>query len=356
MGDATQVHLDRWERHLRDSGYETLTVSLEPFAGIAGPRQRIRVPSLLPAFVRYTVAIPLVRRIVRRFEPDLINAHFLPNYGFIAAACGFEPWVLSTWGSDVMILPDRSLLHMYRTRKVIERATAITSDADVMTRRLVELGARPERVTTFPMGVDRTVFRPFSRGEGSVTLRIVTNRKLKPVYNIETILSAFPAVIRNEPEAMLTVAGDGELSSALRATAARLVPGDSIRFVGQIAHSELPGLLGRHEIYVSMSLSDTTSVSLLEAMACGLFPVVSDIPANRAWIEHNHNGILVSPRDADGLSTAIVGAWRDPELRRSAAAHNARIIEQRADWHDNMNVLNQLFDRILSGRMPADLS
>jgi glycosyltransferase involved in cell wall biosynthesis len=98
-----------------------------------------------------------------------------------------------------------------------------------------------------------------------------------------------------------------------------------------------------------MALSDTTSVSLLEAMACGLFPVVSDIPANREWIEDNKNGALVSPRDTDRLGKAIVEVWRDPELRRSAAIRNARIIEERADWHDNMGVLKSLFDRILSG-------
>jgi glycosyltransferase involved in cell wall biosynthesis len=238
---------------------------------------------------------------------------------------------------------------MYRTRKIIERATAITSDADVMTRRLIELGARPDRVTTFPMGVDRGVFLPISSGDPGGPLWIISNRKLESLYNVETILAAFPTVIRNEPEAVLTIAGDGELSSTLHAIAARLVPGDSIRFVGQVAHRELPDLLRRHGIYVSMALSDTTSVSLLEAMACGLFPVVSDIPANREWIEDNKNGALVSPRDTDRLGKAIVEVWRDPELRRSAAIRNARIIEERADWHDNMGVLKSLFDRILSG-------
>jgi len=245
---------------------------------------------------------------------------------------------------------------MYRTRKVIKRATAITSDADVMTRRLIQLGARPDRVTTFPMGVDRSVFRPTSGGDRSGLLRIISNRKLEPVYNVETILAAFPSVIRNEPEAILTIAGDGELSSTLRATAARLVPGDSIRFVGQLAHHQLPDLLGQHDIYVSMALSDTTSVSLLEAMACGLLPIVSDIAANREWIEHNENGILVSPRDINRLSKAIIEVWRNPGLRRSAAARNARIIEERADWHDNMGVLKGLFDRILFGDRSADLS
>jgi glycosyltransferase involved in cell wall biosynthesis len=345
LGDATQVHLIRWEAYLRDNGYETLTASLEPIDGIAGPRRRIRVAPWLPDALRYPMAVPAVRRMIGDFKPDLVNAHFIPNYGVIAAGTGFRPWILTTWGSDVMVLPGRSPFQMVRARTVIRRASAITSDAHVMTQRLVELGAQPDRITTFPMGVDRRAF--FSgvsdRGED---LRLVSDRKLEDVYNIETILAAVPYILRSEPKATLTVAGDGRSAARLRETAERLAP-SAIRFVGNMAHAAMPDLLRVNHVYVSVSLSDTTSVSLLEAMACGLFPVVSDIPANREWIVHGTNGFVVPARDERRLAEAVVNAWRDPALRRSAAQLNARTIADRADWHRNMGVLTRLFDQVL---------
>ena len=132
LGDARQVHLRRWGSHLLDNGYDVLTASLEPVDGMAGAKERISVPGLVPHFLRYPMAVPRVRRMIHRFRPAIINAHFLPNYGIMAALCGFTPWVLSTWGSDIMLLPTRSALHMRRTRFVISKATHITSDAEVM--------------------------------------------------------------------------------------------------------------------------------------------------------------------------------------------------------------------------------
>jgi glycosyltransferase involved in cell wall biosynthesis len=356
LGDARQVHLQRWEIYLRDSGYDVFTASLESVDEIGGPSSRIHIPALLPHFLRYPMAVPAVRRIVKRFEPDLVNAHFLPNYGVIAALSGFVPWVLSTWGSDIMVLPEKTAFHMYRTRRVIQSASYITSDADVMTTKLVELGASPERVVTFPFGVDRSVFHPPSARDDTSGLRILSNRKLEAVYNIETIIAAFPKVLKREPSAMLTIAGTGDRKGSLSAMAARTTPAKTVHFAGHVAHDDMPDVLRRHDIYVSPTLSDTTSVSLLEAMACGLFPVVSDLPANHEWIEHGKNGYLIPGRDAGRLAEAVIEAWQNGGLRRAAAETNARIIAERADWRRNMAALSGLFDRILDQPSAPDLA
>lgn len=346
LGDASQIHLARWERYLRESDFDTMTVSLEPVATIDGPRQRVRIPSILPPFTRYPMAVPFVRRSIKRFEPDVINAHFLPNYGVIAMMTAFRPWILSTWGSDIMLLPDKTPFHLMRTKRVLAAATAVTSDAEVMTQRLIELGTSPDRVVTFPMGVDRRVFHP-ACDRGGTGPRIFSSRKLEAVYDVQTIVAAFPSVVKQEPDATLTIAGKGDLASKIREMAARTVPGGSVRFVGHVEHKRLPRLLGENDIYVSMSRSDTTSVSLLEAMACGLFPIVSNIPANAEWINDGENGVLVPVGDAARLTEAIVEAWRHPERRETAARLNGKLIASRADWQENMEVFVRLLDRIL---------
>jgi glycosyltransferase involved in cell wall biosynthesis len=345
LGDAAQVHLIRWEAYLRENGYDMLTLSLEPTDGIAGPHRRLHVASLWPDLLRYPMAVPAVRRMARDFQPDLVNAHFLPNYGVIADIAGFRPWVLSTWGSDVMVLPHRTPFHMLRTRRVIRRASAITADARVMTERLVELGAPRDRITTFPMGVDRRAFHPARDVGRGDSLRILSNRKLEDVYDVASVVAAIPRVLQSEPRAVLTIAGEGRRAGSLHASASGLPA--AIRFIGNVTHAAMPELLRQNHIYVSMALSDTTSVSLLEAMACGVFPVVGDLPANREWIEHGRNGFVVPLRDAARLGDAMVEAWRNPDLRKSAAEYNARIIADRADWHENMSVLRRLFDRLI---------
>jgi glycosyltransferase involved in cell wall biosynthesis len=347
LGDARQVHLKRWSRYLIDADYDVITASLEPVEGIPGKREQIRVPEVLPDCLRYPMAVPAVRGIIRRFAPHLINAHFTPNYGVIAAMSGFRPWVLSTWGSDIMLLPERSPFHMIRTKFVIERADCVTSDAVVMSEKLVTLGATPSRVLTFPFGVDRNVFYPAQRtGTGDAPL-VLSNRKIEPIYNIDTIISAFPGVTSSLAGAKLTVAGSGALAKKLRTEVMRTNAAPSIDFVGDVEHARMPGLLRKHDIFVSIASSDTTSVSLLEAMACGLFPIVSDVPANREWIRDGENGLIVPPRAPDKLARAIIDAWDNKELRNSAKKQNADLIAARADWYENMAMVRNEFDRLI---------
>ena len=76
----------------------------------------------------------------------------------------------------------------------------------------------------------------------------------------------------------------------------------SVKFLGRVPHEEMPNLLAQADIYVSTSLHDGTSVSLLEAMGSGAFPVVTDIPSNREWIINGENGFLVSEDEERILS------------------------------------------------------
>ncbi len=348
MGDARQVHLRRWALYFSRHGYDVLTVSLESGEGFPTPFRRIRISESLPDAVRYPLASLLVRRIARAFRPDIVSAHFVPNYGLIAALLPQIPWVLSTWGSDVMTDPAKSTFHRRRAAFVLRRAPWVTSDAAVMTERIHEFGVPSARILTFPYGVDTDSFHPATVPSSGP--RIVTNRKLEPVYSVETVIDAFAAVREALPDAMLTVAGDGSRAAVLRAQAERSPAAAAITFVGSVEHARMPSLLQSHHLYVSAAKSDTTSVSLLEAMACGLFPVVTDIPANREWLSDGVTGRLVPAGEATKLAVAIIDTWRNAELRERAAGTNLRTIAERARWDDAMRPVKALCDDLVRER------
>lgn len=349
LGDARQVHLRRWAAYFDSAGYDVLTFTLEEPAGTyPGTMRRFRVPAWLPHALRYPLAVPEARRVAARFRPDIVNAHFIPNYGLIASLLGRRPWVLSTWGSDVMTDPDKSSFHMWRTRRVLSGAAYVTSDAGVMTERLAALGVPREHILTFPYGVDTECFHPASSPPDGGP-RLVSNRKLEPVYSVSTVIDAFAAVREAFPGATLTVAGDGSRRKALMARAAASPAGSAVTFVGGIDHDRMPALLREGHIYVSASLSDTTSVSLLEAMASGLFPVVSDIPANREWITQGENGILFPVNEPQALARAVIDAWQDPPLRDRARQANLKLIRARGRWSESMRAVHELFDTLAAG-------
>jgi glycosyltransferase involved in cell wall biosynthesis len=345
LGDARQVHLKRWAEYFIDAGYEVLTFSLERPDRFPGALKYIRMPGFLPRILRYIFSLPTVRDLVRNFDPHLVNAHYASNYGVIAALLGKHPWVLSTWGSDIMTDPEKGPLHRMRARSVLRRAGWITSDAPVMTEKIRSLNPDADNIITFPYGVDTSVFYPQETISGTGP-GIVSNRKLEPVYSVSTIIDAFPAVREVFREATLTVAGDGSLRGELGRRAERSIARRAIIFVGGVDHYRMPALLRDNQIYVSLSLSDTTSVSLLEAMACGLFPVVSDIPANREWIEHGVNGYLVPVQQPMKLAETLVEAWKNRDLREAAKNRNLELIREKAMWRSNMKTVHNLFDEL----------
>ena len=345
MGDARQVHLKRWAAYFGEAGFEVLSFSLEQADNFPGTIRYVRMPSFLPQFMRYLLCVPAVKDLVRQFKPHVVNAHFVPNYGMIASVVGRKPWVLSTWGSDIMTDPLKSPFHRMRTRFVLRRADYVTSDAQVMTDAICSMGVPGESVLTFPYGVDLDRFRPPDNPpEGGPN--ILSNRKLAPVYGVNTLIDAFPAVREAFHQATLTVAGDGELRAELLARAERSIARRAIVFVGDVDHHRMPSLLRDHHLYVSTSLSDTTSVSLLEAMACGLFPIVSDIPANREWIEDGVNGCLVPIQQPMRLAMTIIDVWKDAAFRDRAIRANLDLVRTKAEWNTNMQGARELFERL----------
>jgi glycosyltransferase involved in cell wall biosynthesis len=105
---------------------------------------------------------------------------------------------------------------------------------------------------------------------------------------------------------------------------------DRITFVGAVDNAELPDLYRTADVYVSASLTDGTSISLLEAMACGVPAIVSDIAGNRPWADEGAVD-LFPVRDVDALAAVLARTPRRTAESEAAARVRARV-ESDADW------------------------
>jgi glycosyltransferase involved in cell wall biosynthesis len=117
-----------------------------------------------------------------------------------------------------------------------------------------------------------------------------------------------------------------------------------------MARDELTHQLASSDIYVSCSASDATSVSLLEAMAAGCYPIVSDLPANREWITDRVNGALFPVGDNRALAQQIIDAANDPQKRERARLANNDVIRKRALWRHNMSRVEDIIADLLQKR------
>jgi glycosyltransferase involved in cell wall biosynthesis len=127
---------------------------------------------------------------------------------------------------------------------------------------------------------------------------------------------------------------------------------DFVVCLGAVPVQDMPLYLNAADIYVSSLLSDGTSMSLLEAMACGLPVVVTDVPAILEWVDNGYNGYVVPRRDSEALAVKILELLRDQPLREKMSERNLSIAREQADWEKNFRKLERMYDMLVAG-MPA---
>ena len=344
LSNASVVHTRRWVEHLRSRGHDVRLYSLEP-----GPEElgAILLPAApLPGFLRYPLAVPRLASELDAFRPDVVDAHYVPNYGLMGALVGRHPLSVAAWGSDLLVSGRRDALQRARARHVLARADLVLADSDNLAAAARSLGAGPERLRAIPWGVDRARFRPGARERGL----LLSTRMHEPVYDLPALLRGAAPVLTRHPDAFLAIAGDGSLRPQIEALAATLLPKGRYRFLGRLSPEELAGWLARADLYLSASLSDSTSVSLLEAMAAGAVPVVSDLEGNREWVRNDEGARLFEPGDAAAIARAIEAALADPTWCARAREHNAAVIAARGDWHVNFARIESAFESLAAGR------
>ncbi len=338
LANAGVVHTRRWVEEFRARGHEVRVWSLEPpaagFAAEALPRRP------LPGFLRYPAAAPALARALAGFAPELVDAHYVPNYGLLGALVGRHPLAVSAWGSDLLVAGRRDPLQRARARFVLRRADLVLADAENLAAAARSLGAAPGKVRMIPWGIDLERFRAAPVREDGL---LVSTRMLEPLYDVATILRGVRPALESHPQAHLVVAGEGSLRASLERLAGRLLPPGRWRFVGRLPAAELAALLGRADVYLSASRSDSTSLSLLEAMAAGAVPVVSDIAGNREWVSEGDGARLFPRGDPGALARALAGLLGDRAGAAAARLRNRRVVEERADWRRNMGCIEALF-------------
>jgi glycosyltransferase involved in cell wall biosynthesis len=354
LANASVIHTRRWVEHFRARGHEVRLWSLEP-----GPPEleAERLPAVpLPGLLRYPLAVPALRAGLARWAPDLVDAHYVPNYGLIATLAGARPRAVTAWGSDLLVAGSANAAQRARARFVLGAADAVLADSANLAAAARALGAPAGRVHEIPWGVDLERFpRADALGEGAAaTARepglLLSTRMHEPVYDLPTLFRGVAPLLAERADLRLVVAGDGHDRAALERLAGTLLPRERVRFVGMLSPRELAGWLLRAEISLSASRSDSTSVSLLEAMAAGAIPVVSDLEGNREWVADGAGARLFRTGDPGSLTAALRAALADPGWRAAARAANRAVIEARGSWSVNLGRVEALFESLVAAR------
>jgi glycosyltransferase involved in cell wall biosynthesis len=330
IGDAQSPHLLKWTRALVAADDVELWAAssrgfLPAFDALL-PRERRLALNFDPAHgggnVALLASLPELGAWLRRVDTDWLHAHYLTSHGTLAWLAK-RLWRLrarivgSAWGSDILLTPERSGAYRWLTQHVLRACTLTTSDSLHMAQRMRELGAT--EVMTFPFGLEAMPPEPGPKE----SWLFFANRGLEPLYRPERVLALFAAVAAVEPEARLVVANEGSLAGRLAAQArglglsvGKIGAAGQVQFVGRQEGDAQARWYARAQWYVSLPESDSVSVSVLEAMACGCIPILSDLPANRELVRDDGNGLILREGESPGRARLNAVLHRAGEIER----------------------------------------
>ena len=282
--------------------------------------------------------IRALRKIIKEFQPDVVHVHQANAYGLITCLAnrGLKPLLLTTWGSDVLTLPHRSILHRMMVTYILKRADYITADAQFMADAIHQLiGQKPVLVANF--GVE------IAENEADLVREniIYSNRMHESLYQIDQIIHQSASFLNEHPDWNLRIAASGSETKKLQEMASQVLSNDQYEFVGFQTSQENRKNYLRSKIYVSIPNTDGTSISLLEALAYGCIPIVSDLPANREWIEDGENGIITCGNLDLDLNRAC--SMNHDKVK----ALNHQLIQEKATKQANRIKFCSIYDQIL---------
>jgi len=269
----------------------------------------------------------------------------LQTVALLVALSGYRPLVSMSWGYDLLFDADRNALWRWATRFSLSHSAVMVGDCNTIRQRARNFGMADERIVTFPWGVDLDHYNVVtSERLNARTFTLLSTRNWEPIYGVDVIAEAFVQAAQQRPQLRLILLRDGSQAGLLRQVFTRGGVIDKVQFPGQVSQAELPDYYRAADLYISASHSDGSSISLLEAMACGRPALVSDIPGNLEWVEPGVQGWRFADGDPNALAQAILHAVDMREKLPEMGCAARLLAEQRADWKKNFQQLLRAYE------------
>ena len=361
LSDPNSVHTSKWAQSLAAKENEIVIFGLGDLTvrdyenndniSIVTLNQDVGRSDSIFSKLKYLKALPMIKKLIRDFQPDILHAHFASSYGLLGALAHFHPFVLSVWGYDVFEFPRKSFIHKMVIEHNLKKADKILSTSHVMAKETALYTDKKIEVT--PFGVNMQQFQPKKVNTLFEEKDIVigTIKTLEEKYGIRYLIQAFKILVDKYSEfpLKLLIVGGGSLKEDFQKLVVELHLNDSVIFVGKIPFDEVPHYHNMLNIYVALSVEDGESfgVAIVEASACGNPVVVSDVGGLPEVVEDSVTGIVVPPKNAQAAADAIEKLILDRELREKMGRSGVERVKKLYNWNDNVKQMMGIYKEML---------
>lgn len=356
LSDANSAHTQKWCKHLALKGIKIALWSMSsPTKASDGFYHAFNIPVYFPKkFIQSKIFYPTyifsLLKSTKLFQPHIIHAHYASSYGLLGALTRFHPYIISVWGSDVYKFPKLNFLFKKILEYNLSKADAISSTSQSMAQETNKYTSK--HIHIIPFGIDTNVF--FSNRKRSLfsnnDIVIGTIKSLSKTYGIDTLIKSF-ALLKNEYPHLplkLLIVGDGPLKEQYIELSKKLNIFQYTQFIAHVPNNQVPQYLNELDIYVSLSRHESFGVSAIEAMACELPVVLSDIPAFREITHNQLNDLIVPKNNPSATALVLKKLLFNQALRENYGKIGHNIITEHYNIYQNTEQLIQLYQKLFN--------
>jgi glycosyltransferase involved in cell wall biosynthesis len=310
--------------------------------------KRTRIPLLRQ--VELCFDILRVRQKIVRFSPKFIHVHYLLPHPIAYALPKRVPLVSSLWGSDIVALPgepfdDRKMKYLQR---YLSRSSAITVTSPYLAevfRRMFRGKYGEPRV--IPFSIDTKRFAPLAQPENHSVFTLGFAKTLFRHYGLEDLLVAI-APWAHTKQLHLYVTGDGPAAEEkhYRSLVATLHIEDLVTFLGRIKPNDMPNFYHKLDAFVIPSYREAFGVAALEASACEIPVVGTNIGGLREVIRNGETGFLVERGDYEEIRNVIRTLLTNSELRKNMGRAGRKFVQEKYELSQSVRLMEEVYRNV----------
>lgn len=374
IGWANSIHVERLMRWLVEKGHDVSIITNRPkeIKGVKVYEIR-RKSDNLPRFERYKEfhfnvswkwlseinGAIRIRKLVEEISPDIIHSYTLWYPGYLGVYVKGYPFIVTVLNGDVLWKKNNvDIFTKIRTRVALKKADLIVGESNELLDACLKHGVRKDKLCLMRRGVDFTKFN-YCRDKTTIRHKLGLPEKSQIVlsprntgwfYNLDKILMAIPKVIEKIQDVIFIFIWHGDnwvREKELEGLASKLGILHVVKFIGYVDYENVALYHKASDIMVSISRYDSGPQALLEAMACGDVPVISNLLCVREWIKDGENGFLVDPGDVNQTANAIIKLLKRDKMRIEFSERNWNLIKEKGDQEFWMKKMEDMYFQVL---------
>ncbi|MBL7921767.1 MAG: glycosyltransferase family 4 protein [Bacteroidia bacterium] len=356
LSDTYSEHTEKWALGLANSGikvglfsfnkasyswyvHDNITVFFEPDNKINADTTLTKI-----AYIKY---VAILKKIIRHFEPDILHAHYATSYGFVGALTGFHPFVISSWGSDVMKFPNKNFVAKSILKFNFKKANLLCATSFTIEEYIHQVIDKP--VSVIPFGINIDEFKPKKVkslfNDNDIVLGSI--KPLEGLYNIDILIKSYAKLSLKFDNLKLLIIGEGTEDKNLKELCKELGIFEKVTFTGRVAFKEISNYYNMLDVLVNISEYESFGVSVVEAMACEVPVIVSNVGGLKEVVKDESVGLKVNIGDVDDTARAIERLITDKELYERVAVNGRKHVIEKYNWKNNLQQMINEYSKLL---------